>query len=357
MDDGVQPVGRQRPVDDDGQGVNAGGQQIAQRLPDDVERQIEDQQHHADEDRDGRIFARQDPVGPDRAQPLLTLVRLDDTGFDQRLDEGVAHVGDGRVAVKPALELHLDDRVLDELLFILVQMQLLHYGLVPVDDPGRGEADGEARALRVVLDLVADGVDAAVHRAGRAEIDDGRQLPGLGRADRRLDQRLNAVAGGGADRDDRHAQLLREAVRVDAAAVAGQLVHHVERQHRRHAQRQQLQRQIEVALEIRRVDDVDDAVGLVFQDEIAGHDLLRRVGAERVDARQIDHGAVLLPADGAGFLVDRDAGEIADMLVGACQLVEQRRFAAVLVAGQGEDHSASSSMVMLCASSLRSVSV
>ena len=33
-------------------------------------------------------------------------------------------------------------------------------------------------------------------------------------------------------------QLLREAVRVDAAAVAGQLVHHVERQHRRHAQRQ-----------------------------------------------------------------------------------------------------------------------
>ena len=238
MDDGVQPVGRQRPVDDDGQGVNAGGQQIAQRLPDDVERQIEDQQHHADEDRDGRIFARQDPVGPDRAQPLLTLVRLDDTGFDQRFDEGVAHIGDGRVAVKPALELHLDDRVLDELLFILVQMQLLHHGLVPVDDPGRGEADGEARALRVVLDLVADGVDAAVHRAGRAEIDDGRQLPGLGRADRRLDQRLNAVAGGGADRDDRHAQLLREAVRVDAAAVAGQLVHHVERQHRRHAQRQ-----------------------------------------------------------------------------------------------------------------------
>ena len=67
------------------------------------------------------------------------------------------------------------------------------------------------------------------------------------------------------------------------------------------------------------------------QKKIAGHDLLRRVGAERVDARQIDHGAVLLPADGAGFLVDRDAGEIADMLVGACQLVEQRRFSTVRV--------------------------
>ena len=217
--------------------------------------------------------------------------------------------------------------------------------------------DGKPGALGMVLDLVADGMDAAVDRPGRAEVDDGRQLPAFRRADGRLDERFHTVAGGRADRHDRHAKLLRELFCVNAAAVAGQLVHHVERQHRRHAQRQQLQRQIEVALEIRRVDDVDDAVGLVFQDEIAGHDLLRRVGAERVDTRQIDHGAVLLPADGAGFLVDRDAGEIADMLVGACQLVEQRRFAAVLVAGQGEDHSASSSMVMLCASSLRSVSV
>ena len=37
--------------------------------------------------------------------------------------------------------------------------------------------------------------------------------------------------------------------------------------------------------------------------------------AERVNARQIDDGAVLLPAHRAGFLVDRHAGEIADVLV------------------------------------------
>ena len=62
-------------------------------------------------------------------------------------------------------------------------------------------------------------------------------------------------------------------------------------------------------------------------------------------------------AHGAGFLVNRHAGEIADVLVRARQLVKQRRFAAILIAGQCKDHSASSSTVMLRASSLRSVSV
>ena len=53
----------------------------------------------------------------------------------------------------------------------------------------------------------------------------------------------------------------------------------------------------------------------VFQNKIACDDLLRRIRAERVNARQIDDGAVLLPAHRAGFLVDRHAGEIADVLV------------------------------------------
>ena len=92
--------------------------------------------------------------------------------------------------------------------------------------------------LRVIFNLVADGVNAAVDRAGRAEIDDGGQAFVLRRVHGRLDQCLHAVAGGCTDWNDRHAQLLRKLVRVNAAAVAGQLVHHIERQHRRHAQRQ-----------------------------------------------------------------------------------------------------------------------
>ena len=55
------------------------------------------------------------------------------------------------------------------------RQQLLQHGFIAVDDPRRREADGKPRALRMVLDLVADGVDAAVDRSGGAEIDDGGQ--------------------------------------------------------------------------------------------------------------------------------------------------------------------------------------
>ena len=200
--------------------------------------QIENQQHHADKNRDRGIFSGQNFVGTDRTQTLLALMRLDDAGFDKRFNERIAHIRDGCVAVKAAFEFHLDDGMLDQFLFVLVKVQLIQNSLVAVNDPRRREADGKPRALRVIFNLVADGVNAAVDRAGRAEIDDGGQAFVLRRVHGRLDQCLHAVAGGCTDWNDRHAQLLRKLVRVDAAAVAGQLVHHIERQHRRHAQRQ-----------------------------------------------------------------------------------------------------------------------
>ena len=43
-----------------------------------------------------------------------------------------------------------------------------------------------------------------------------------------------------------------------------------------------------------------------------------------------------MAADGAVFSVYRDAGEVAHVLVRACKLVEQRGFAAVLIANQSE---------------------
>lgn len=55
----------------------------------------------------------------------------------------------------------------------LVKVQLIQNSLVAVNDPRRREADGKPRTLRVIFNLVADGVNAAVDRAGRAEIDDG----------------------------------------------------------------------------------------------------------------------------------------------------------------------------------------
>ena len=59
----------------------------------------------------------------------------------------------------------------------------------------------------------------------------------------------------------------------------------------------------------------------------------------------------------AGFLIHRHTGEIAHMLVGAGQGVEQRGLAVVLIAGQGKYHTFSLFSTVICrASSTRSVS-
>ena len=62
--------------------------------------------------------------------------------------------------------------------------------------------------------------------------------------------------------------------------------------------------------------------------------------------------AVMTP-DSAGLLVHGDAGEVAHVLVGAGELVEQGGFSAVLVSGKGEDHASFTSTSMLRASSFR----
>ena len=59
----------------------------------------------------------------------------------------------------------------------------------------------------------------------------------------------------------------------------------------------------------------------------------------------------------AGLLIHRHAGEIAHVLVGAGQGVEQRGLAAVLIARQCKDHTVSLFSTVICrASSTRIVS-
>jgi len=137
-----------------------------------------------------------------------------------------------------------------------------------------------------------------------------------------------------------------------------QFVHHVQGQHHWHPQLDKLQREIEVALDVCGVDDIDYPVRLLVADEVPGYYFLLCIGPQRIYARQIHHSAVFLSPYLTGFLIHRDAGEIADMLVGACQGVEKRGLAAVLISGQREYHAAppSCSTSIFTASATRIVS-
>ena len=96
--------------------------------------------------------------------------------------------------------------------------------------------------------------------------------------------------------------------------------------------------QVEVALDVGGVDDVDDGVRAAPSSRnVPRHDLLAGVGRQGVDAGQVGDRGLGVAAHRAVLAVDGDAGEVADVLVGAGELVEQRRLAAVLVAGEAEE--------------------
>ena len=70
-------------------------------------------------------------------------------------------------------------------------------------------------------------------------------------------------AGVGGDGDNRYGQRILHRFDVDAAAAAGELVHHVEGNDHRDIQLDELQRKIQAAFDISCVNDVDNCVRLI----------------------------------------------------------------------------------------------
>ena len=73
---------------------------------------------------------------------------------------------------------------------------------------------------------------------------------------------------------------------------------------------------------------------LFADDELPGDDLLAGIRRHGVDARQVGDLGLRVSLDGAALAVHRHTRKVADVLVGAGELVEQGSLAAVLVARQ-----------------------
>ena len=147
---------------------------------------------------------------------------------------------------------------------------------------------------------------------------------------------VNALVLHSADRDDGYAEHPLHAVDADGSAVALQLVHHIECQHHRYTQFHQLHSEVEVALDVCGIHNVDDAARLVFEDETAADDFFAGVGTEAVDAGEVGDGGFGMALDDAILAVDGHAREVADMLVAARQLIKQCGLSAVLIAYEGK---------------------
>ena len=181
--------------------------------------------------------------------------------------------------------------MLDGLLFVLRKAQAVHQRIVALDNLRGGESCRNACGCRVVVDQVNDAVDGPVHGPAvfvlAAEVVAGGRLLIFRHMQRVVHQFLDALSFRGGDRNDGDAEQSFHPVDVDGSAVAPHLVHHVERQHHGNVEFHQLHRQIQAAFDAGSVQDVDDAFGLLLQDEFPGDDLLAGIRGERVDTGQI----------------------------------------------------------------------
>ena len=258
---------------------------------------------------------------------FAAFVRLDDAAPAYIADKAKAHVRQRRQAVGAGLALHLGDNVLDTVELIAIQVKRLGYQLIALDQLGRRKAHRDVRRHGMVLDQVSNTVDAAMQRTavrtvGRTEVQATGALAEPRHVQGMIHQLADTLVSRGANRNDRHAQQTLEQVDVNGAAVGRHLVHHVERDDHRTVKLHELQCQVQVTLDVGGINDVDDGVRTLVEDELTAHDLFACVRRQGVNARQVGNARLGMVTDGAIFAVDRHAGKVTDVLVGARQLVE-----------------------------------
>ena len=279
VDDGVDVRRGERAVRERSQRVDPAGEQTLQRRTDDVEGEVKHQRHNGDKRRNGGIFPGQHPVDLAAADMLAAFTRADDRARAEAVDKVEAHIRDCRGAVEPALGLHLDDNMLHHLALVFAEVQRLCYKRVALDKLACGEAQRDARRLCVVFNEVHNAVEAAVDRATVgvlvAEIDATRLFLIARDVHRVAHELVDALLVRGRDRYDGNAEHRFHFIDADRAAVAAHLVHHVQCEHDRRVQLHQLHCEIEVALDVRRIGNVDDACRLLLENELARDDFLR----------------------------------------------------------------------------------
>ena len=86
---------------------------------------------------------------------------------------------------------------------------------------------------------------------------------------------------------DGHSQECGKRLQVGMIAASFKLIIHIQRTHHSNVHVYQLGRQIEVALQVRGVNDVDDDVGRLFRKMLPHIEFFRRIAGQRVSAGQV----------------------------------------------------------------------
>jgi hypothetical protein len=145
------------------------------------------------------------------------------------------------------------------------------------------------------------------------------------------------------NREDRNAEEPLERGDVDLDALRLGLVHEIEHENGGASGSKDLEREEELAVEPRRVDDGHDAVRVrrgarASLEHVAHEGLIGGARSEAVGAGEIEDLDLASRGEltGAGPLLDRHAGIVRDLLPESSEAVEERRFARVRTSDQSD---------------------
>ena len=210
--------------------------------------------------------------------------------IDDVRDDAIALTGDDGLGVVVAVLLALGDQLLhasglllgevDEFAGVCITLEQLNGVIAAL-------VGGNARR-KVILDVVQNVLDGGVELVLRHLALGSSGLLDL------LEQLLDALVLKSRNHHDRAAELLGKLVRVDLVAVLLDQIGHVEGDDHGQAGLDDLKRQVQVALEVGGVDNLDDHIGLAAHEVIARALLLGAVGGKRVDAGEVRDGNVLV---------------------------------------------------------------
>jgi len=205
-------------------------------------------------------------------------------------DHAVALTGDDGLGIVIAVLLALSDQLLHASGLLLGEVDELagvRIALEQLDGIVAALVGGDA-CRQVVLDVVQNVLDGGVELVLR-----NLALGSSGLLDL-LEELLDALVLKSGDHHNRAAELLGELVRVDLVAILLDQVSHVEGNDHRQAGLDDLKRQVQVALQVGGIDNLDDHIGLAAHEVIARALLLGAVGGKRVDAGEVRDGNVLV---------------------------------------------------------------
>ena len=158
-------------------------------------------------------------------------------------------------------------------------------------------------------------------------------------------QCVEALSARRRDGHDRRSQSTLERARVYREAARGDRVHLIEDQHRRAPELEDLQREVQVAVEVRGVEHDDHelrrGVAVAAEHGVDGELFLGAARDQAVAARHVLEVAGRAPGvvqgRGADQPLDRDAGVVAHPSVRPGQAIEECRFAGVRVADDDDE--------------------